>query len=134
MEQPCKRPEPGFILIVDDDADIRLALSQALQFEGYRTTTAVNGAEALKQMRQGGRPCLILLDLMMPVMNGWEFRVEQQQDPELAAIPVVILTGDGRIRQKQESLRVTDGLRKPVELESLLSMVASHCGEPPTAC
>jgi CheY-like chemotaxis protein len=84
------------ILIVDDDPDIRAALSELLESEGYEVTSAANGAAALAQLRgEGAKPCAILLDLMMPYMNGWEFRAEQLRDPELRDIPIVLLTASG---------------------------------------
>lgn len=82
-------------MIVDDDPDIRSALAELLETEGYVVTTAPNGAVALAQLRAGIRPCAILLDLMMPHMNGWEFRAEQVRDPELREIPIVLLTASG---------------------------------------
>jgi len=83
------------ILVVDDDPDIRTALSELLESEGYEVMGAANGAAALAQLRAGARPCAILLDLMMPFMNGWEFRAEQLRDPALREIPVVLLTASG---------------------------------------
>jgi len=83
------------IMIVDDDPDIRTALSELLEWEGYEAIAAANGAAALAQLRNGARPCAILLDLMMPYMNGWEFRAEQLRDPELRDIPIVLLTASG---------------------------------------
>jgi CheY-like chemotaxis protein len=79
------------ILVVDDDASIREALAESLGDEGYRVVTATNGVEALTLLRPPGelRPCVILLDLMMPVMSGQEFYAEQQRDPALARIPIV---------------------------------------------
>src|SRR5438445_696734 len=82
------------VLLVDDDFEICDTLSQLLQDEGYSVATASNGLEALHYLRGATLPRLILLDLMMPVMNGWQFRHEQQRDPELASIPLVVLSAD----------------------------------------
>src|SRR6476646_6367807 len=81
-------PKP--ILIVDDDKDVRSALAELLEGEGYAVAGAHNGHEALQLMRAGLHPAVILLDLMMPVMDGWDFRSEQQRDPAFAGVPVVI--------------------------------------------
>ncbi|HYG76238.1 MAG TPA: response regulator [Planctomycetota bacterium] len=114
------------ILIIEDDVDIRDALTQILEFEGYDIASASNGKEALDVLRNSARPGLILLDLMMPVMDGWQFRAEQQQDKRLADIPVVIVSADGRIFQKATAIGAAGYLRKPVELEVLLNTVQRH--------
>src|SRR5512132_4356371 len=92
------------ILIVEDDVDVRDALMQVLEFEGYRVTGASNGEEALAALRAGGRPSLILLDLMMPVMNGSQFRAAQLADRALAAIPVIVLSADAGLEEKASRL------------------------------
>lgn len=115
------------VMIVEDDFDIRDALTQILEFEGYHVVVAGNGQEALMQLRDGQKPGLILLDLMMPVMDGWQFRVEQQKDARLNAIPVVIISADGRVYQKASAIGAVGYLKKPVELEVLLNTVEQHC-------
>ncbi|MBC7545053.1 MAG: response regulator, partial [Candidatus Sericytochromatia bacterium] len=85
----------GGILIVEDDIDIRETLAEILADEGYSVASAANGLDAISYLQTEAMPCVILLDLMMPVMSGWEFRAKQQQDPTLAGIPVVVLSGDG---------------------------------------
>src|SRR5262245_62354165 len=80
------------VLIVEDDADLRDMMAQLLSMQGFKAATVANGREALDYLRSGSRPDLILLDLMMPVMDGWEFRRQQVADPELAGVPVVILS------------------------------------------
>jgi CheY-like chemotaxis protein len=82
-------------LLVDDDSDIRVALAELLESEGYEVLAAANGAAALALLRGGATPCAILLDLMMPYMNGWEFRAEQLRDPALRDIPIILLTASG---------------------------------------
>lgn len=114
------------ILIVEDDGDIREALTEVLSEEGYRVASVVHGAAALAWLRARAAPRLILLDLMMPVMNGWEFRETQRRDERLSAIPVVVVSADGGAR---EAARQFDAgfLPKPVDLDSLLDVVARFC-------
>jgi len=88
--------DSGTILIVDDDSDVRRSLSDFLEDEGYAVAAASNGRAALDLMRGGGvRPAVILLDLMMPGMDGWDFRQAQLKDPTLASVPVVVVTAAG---------------------------------------
>jgi len=117
--------KPGAILIVDDDSDVRSALSELLQEEGFAVEAAHNGREALARLRSGGlHPAVILLDLMMPGMDGWDFRSEQMRDPELAAVPVVIVSASGFSR---ESIRLQFGpaayVEKPIERDALLGVI-----------
>ena len=115
------------ILIVEDDTDIREVLSQVLEFEGYAVHTVGNGQEALEHLQSSERPGLILLDLMMPVMDGWHFREQQQRNSQWATIPVVILSADGNAHQKAATLQAASYLKKPVDLETLLHTVGRHC-------
>jgi two-component system, chemotaxis family, chemotaxis protein CheY len=110
------------VLIVDDDAAIREAVAELLTLEGYRTAMAANGAEALSVLAGGARPALILLDLMMPVMDGFQFRSRQQQDPKLADIPVIVFSA-GRAAG---AIDAAAQLPKPVDLDHLLATVAEH--------
>ena len=118
---PLKR-----ILVVDDDPDIRETLAELLQEEGYAVSSAAHGGEALSALRTDPRPDLILLDLMMPIMDGWQFRAEQKKDPELASIPVVIISATGR-DEFVSSLGAAQFLKKPINLEQLLAAVEQHC-------
>lgn len=120
----------GRILVVEDDLDIRSILSQLLMFEGYDVEEAADGAEALALLRRGQPPALILLDLMMPVMDGWQLRAELQRDPALASIPVVIVSADVRAEQEASRLRVAGLLKKPLQIEPLLELVHRICGAP----
>jgi CheY-like chemotaxis protein len=113
------------ILLVEDDADLRESLCRVLEDAGYEVDGVRNGQEALEYLRREQPPCVVLLDLMMPVMTGWEFRDVQRRDPALSDIPVVILTADGRAQSKADALGVGKYLRKPVQLEELLGMVHS---------
>src|SRR5215510_5543427 len=80
------------VLIVEDDADLREMMAQLLSLEGFQTAAVANGREALEYLQGGEAPHLILLDLMMPVMDGWEFRRQQQADPSLSRVPVIVLS------------------------------------------
>jgi CheY-like chemotaxis protein len=117
----------GEVLIVEDDTDLRQALSQILSDEGYRVDGAEHGLHALEQLRDGRRPCLILLDLTMPVMNGWQFRDEQRLDPELAAIPVVVISAGANLSEQIAPLGIQDYIRKPIQLGQLLATVQRYC-------
>ena len=88
---------------------------------------ASNGKEALESMRKDGLPALILLDLMMPIMNGWQFRLELRQIPEFAKIPVVVLSADNSIQQKASAVGADGFLRKPIELDELFDVVKRYC-------
>src|SRR4051794_32442195 len=83
---------PSLVLLVEDDADLRETTAMLLECEGYQVCAVENGREALNQLLDGPLPSVILLDMLMPVMNGWEFRAHQQRDPRLAAVPVVVVT------------------------------------------
>ena len=115
------------VLVVDDDQDIRESLADVLKDEGYQVVTAVDGRDALVKLRAPGRvPCVILLDLMMPVMSGLQFHAEKQRDPRLSSIPVVVVSADGNIRQKAASLG-SEYIGKPVRIEQVLDAVQRHC-------
>jgi CheY-like chemotaxis protein len=115
----------GGVLVIEDDADILRAVVQVLEDEGYAVRAAENGRVALAVLREPGArpPCVILLDLMMPVMDGWAFRAEQLRDPALAAIPVIVLTADGNAVEKAQLMNGAGALRKPVELLTLLEAI-----------
>jgi CheY-like chemotaxis protein len=121
------QPTGHCILIVEDDADMRESLGEILQFEGYRVAGAANGREALNHLRQAEAPCLILLDLMMPVMSGWEFREQQRQEPGIAEIPVAVLTGVRNSADQITALGAVGYCQKPVDLHALLATVAEYC-------
>jgi len=121
-------PDPGTILIVEDDPDVRDALVVLLEQEGYATESVSDGHEALVRLRESSPPSLVLLDLMLPVMDGFEFRVQQLQDPTVAGIPVIVFSGGGDLTRKVESLRVDACLAKPLDLQALLELVAGRVG------
>lgn len=111
----------GCILVVDDERDIRDTIAELLAEEGYAVEEAGDGAEALAKARDC-HPVVVLLDLMMPGMNGWEFRARQRGDPELASIPVIVLSALGRV----PGVDAAGYLQKPFGLEDLLSEVRRH--------
>ena len=116
------------ILIVDDDRDLREALSEILRDEGYDVAGAADGGEALDRLRRDfHRPALILLDLTMPVMNGWQFREEQRRDPDLSAIPVVVLSAGDHLPEQMGPLGIQEYVRKPIELDHLLAAIERYC-------
>jgi CheY-like chemotaxis protein len=130
--QPTPRK---FVLVVDDDPDIRESLETVLGIHGHPVATAADGSEAIELLRRkAAPPCLILLDLMMPGMNGFEFRAELESDPVLANIPIIIITGAGvLVDEKAGSLRA-EVLRKPFDLKALLTTVKRFCpGSMPSA-
>jgi two-component system response regulator MprA len=117
---------PNDVLAVDDDYDVLFALQDVLEMEGYRVIPARSGQEALELLRKGLRPAVILLDLMMPEVSGWEFRAQQAADPELARIPVVVVSGQGLSDREVSSLGVDGYLKKPVDLDQLLTAVGRY--------
>ena len=112
------------MLIVEDDADLREMMAQLLFIEGFRAETVANGREALDYLRQGRFPEVILLDLMMPVMDGWEFRRQQRGDPKLASLPVVVLSALDAPRVAEMG---TAYLKKPLDFDRLVEMVRRYC-------
>jgi CheY-like chemotaxis protein len=121
------------ILLVEDDIDVREALAETLREEGYLVDVANDGLDALAYLRRGGQPGLILLDLMMPRMSGSEFRIVQQKDPLLAQFPVVLLSADGRMREKAVALATAGAIRKPIDLDELLRVIEHFRGSYPHA-
>jgi CheY-like chemotaxis protein len=115
------------ILVVDDDVDIRDATCLVLEHSGYRVVAACNGEEALRLLREDGQVDLILLDMMMPVMDGWGFRRSQPEGPAFVKIPVIVLTGDGRASAKAAAIGAAGYLKKPLDLDDLLALIARHC-------
>jgi CheY-like chemotaxis protein len=116
------------ILIVDDDDDIRELLAEFLEDEGYRVVTARNGLDALGRLRAGGAPpCLILLDLMMPVMNGFQFLEAFRSDPALALIPVAVVSAHGGLGPSERAAIAAPIYAKPLDLDALLEVVGRLC-------
>jgi CheY-like chemotaxis protein len=111
------------ILLVEDDQDIREAVAELLEMEGYRTVVSTNGQEALERLHHMERPCLILLDVMMPVMDGYAFMAKLQHEAPLADIPVVITSAS---HHPPEGARAC--VNKPFDLMHLLAVVKRFCG------
>jgi CheY-like chemotaxis protein len=123
-------PESGpnkKILIIEDDIDIREALTEILADEGFEVRSAAHGADGLEALRSGFVPRLILLDLMMPVMNGWQFSAEQKKEGEFKDIPVVVISADGNLSEKVKDIAAVDCLKKPIQLLHLLDIANRYC-------
>jgi CheY-like chemotaxis protein len=126
MAEAAPNPRCRTILIVEDDAAIRTALQLALEMEGYSVKTASQGQEALELLPRMDTPCLILLDLMMPIMNGWEFARALRQDMVLAPIPVALVTAYSEEASQFQGAQAL--IKKPVDLELLYQVVRKFCG------
>jgi CheY-like chemotaxis protein len=114
------------ILIVEDDADLREMMAQLLSLEGFQAATVANGSEALQYLHNGHmKPDVILLDLMMPVMDGWEFRRKQQADPAFADVPVIVLSALDQSRATD--VQAEAFLKKPLDFDRLLQLVRQYC-------
>ncbi len=118
------------ILIIEDDFDIREVLMEVLGDEGFAVAGAANGREGLNLLNGGARPKMILLDLMMPVMNGWQFVEEQRRDARLANLPVVVISAGNNLSQVAGELGASAFLKKPLEIEQLLELVRRYVGVP----
>ena len=114
----------GPILVVEDDEDVRDAMVHVLQAEGYEAVPAVDGEDALGHLQAGLEPCLILLDLMMPRMNGWQFL--EHRDVRASRAPIVVVSAYGTAPEMQ-SAGVAAYMRKPVDIDALLLVVAEYC-------
>ncbi|HET9552004.1 MAG TPA: response regulator [Anaeromyxobacteraceae bacterium] len=119
--------EQAHILLVEDDFAIRETVAEVLAGEGFQVTCAANGAEALARLEAMKQPGLILLDLMMPVMDGWQFRTAQRRDPRFASIPVVVLSAGAGMESELGGLAPDAFLPKPFELDRLLRTVGRLC-------
>jgi CheY-like chemotaxis protein len=115
------------VLVVEDDEAIGEAISELLREDGFEALCVPNGSEALEFLRSGHDVRLIILDLTMPVMDGWQFREAQQREALLADIPLVICTADGRAAEKAEAMGAVAVLRKPLSAAELLTVVGRHC-------
>jgi two-component system chemotaxis response regulator CheY len=116
---------PRTVLLIEDDGDIREIVAQVLADEGYETIAVPNGVEGLKRLRASAqRPFLIMLDLMLPIMDAWQFRAEQTSDARLAEIPIVIFSANPKIAQHADALGASGVVRKPPDLDDLLRVVS----------
>jgi two-component system response regulator CpxR len=110
--------EKSVILVVDDDADSRGTLADLLSRRGYVVESAENGKQAFEYLNRS-KPALVILDLMMPVMSGWEFLELQQKDPNLRGLPVFVMTASGLVGD----IKANALIRKPIDFGMLMSMV-----------
>ncbi len=116
------------VLVVDDDDAIRHTLKLLLEQSGYVVRDAYNGENALEMLRASPKlPSVILLDLNMPIMTGWEFRLEQKRDPLLAEIPVIIISADRSLEHQPFSIDAIGYFRKPLDIAELLTLVNDYC-------
>ncbi len=117
----------GVVMVVEDDFDVLNAIAAILEDEGYEVLRAANGAEALGKLADRQGQCdLILLDLLMPVMNGWDFRHKQKQMPAFAGIPVVLMSAGAHMATVSGDLDAAGYLTKPVEMTDLLGVARRH--------
>jgi CheY-like chemotaxis protein len=113
------------VFVVEDDVDTRDMLGRFLELEGFRVEVACNGQQALDRLSAGVSPCVILLDLMMPVMDGWQFREQQARDTAISKIPVIVVSAAGTDRIS--GVAANAYLSKPVDLDQLLERVTQYC-------
>ena len=123
-----KRSDLKTILIIDDDQGIRDALCELLEMEGYKVQLAGNGNEGLERLRDmNAAPDLVLLDFMMPAMDGFQFRQRQIAENLHTQVPVVLMSADCHVGDKQLRGGMMDHLRKPMDIAEVLDMVKKHC-------
>lgn len=123
-------PERRTILVIEDDQDVREIIVELLEDHGYSVAGAPDGAAALRLLSGGAPPALILLDLMMPTMDGVEFRDAQLRDPRLAEVPVMLLSADESIEDSALALGSAGFIKKPVMLRTLLETAERFAGAP----
>jgi CheY-like chemotaxis protein len=116
------------VLVVEDDEAIAEALVSLLEDAGHRARHVPDGRQALEELRSNGDTGVILLDMTMPVMNGWRFREEQMKDASLADIPVIVCTADSLAEEKAREVGAAAWLRKPLDPARLLEAVGRFCG------
>jgi CheY-like chemotaxis protein len=122
------RPPAEIVLIADDDADAREALCETLEHAGYDVATAANGAEALAYLHREAHPFLVILDLGMPVMDGWAFLAERNRDPDLRSIPVIVVSGEHDVEDRVAAAHARY-VPKPILVDSLLETMKA-CRSP----
>jgi len=116
------------VFIVEDDPDTREMLGKFLELEGFHVETAANGRQALDRLSGGLKASVIVLDLMMPIMDGWQFRREQVRNSALASIPVIVVSAAGK--ERLANIEANSYLTKPIDLEELLREVSIFCSHP----
>jgi CheY-like chemotaxis protein len=117
-------PSQNYILVIEDDQFIRELMREILEAEGYNVATATDGQDAIDQLKKTDvLPFLIMLDLMMPIKDGFTFRKEQQADPRLRGIPVVVLSADRHMNTRRDELQAAGYLEKPPSIEDIVDVV-----------
>ena len=120
----------GTVLVVDDDDDLRETMEVLLRAHGHSVATAASGLEALDWLRhRASETCVVLLDLMMPGMDGFTLRSTMSADPQLSPIPIVVVTGAGVLASQRSGELPADVLHKPLDISALLGAVRKHCPE-----
>jgi CheY-like chemotaxis protein len=115
------------ILVVEDDDDLRHMLLELLEFEGFHAAEARNGREALDYLRTHELPCLIVLDLMRPVMSGDEFRAEQMRHGGLAGVPVIVVSASHDVRRHAQAFGAVVAFTKPLPFDAFFEAVRAMC-------
>ena len=116
------------IMVVEDDRAIRDTLIEILRDNDFRAVGAANGKIAIDKLRATeNKPCLILLDVMMPVMDGWQFRDIQRQDPDLKTVPVIVFTAHANVKDVTRRMAIDTALEKPVDLDDVLALAEKYC-------
>ena len=115
------------ILIIEDDIYIHASLKELLEEEGFAVSSASNGEEGIRKLQNGEQPDLILLDLMMPVKDGFQFREEQMSNPAYREFPVVAMSAYGNLHTNKEKLSVEAYLKKPIDIDNLLATIRQWC-------
>ena len=124
---PAPAAEPGLILLVEDDFILRASLATILTVEGYRVECAANALEALARLERPPKPSLILLDIMLPYMDGLEFRGLQRRTSAIKDIPVIVITAVGVRPDVATDLDLRQSFFKPLERQKLLEAIRQHC-------
>ena len=117
---------PDTVLVIEDDRECREALSFVLEHEGHTVAVAENGLAALHYLDTHPAPALILLDLMLPRMNGWQFVAESRSRPQLAAVPIVLVSGEHDLPRHARDLAAVGCVRKPFDVDEMLAVVRAH--------
>jgi two-component system response regulator CpxR len=124
----------SLIVLIEDDQAIRETLKLVIESEGYEVRTAGNGEEALELLKTLKEPCLILTDLMMPKMDGYEFIELASKTHTIAAIPIVVVSAtpnESHLKETTKSGKIKGLIKKPVDLDYLMKVIHEHCGPPP---
>lgn len=128
MEHIVMTDDKPSVLVVEDEKDLRVTVAEVLRMEGYRVSEASHGAEAIEKLDAEPLPDLILLDVMMPVMDGYDFRRRQMEHPEWSEIPIILYTSSKDA--EADEFDAVDVLRKPVGIQQLVEVVDRHLSGP----